>query len=268
VNPSQLNRRCALFTLLAMSTAISMGLLAWGPILLTAEAHRYADARPLGGLAHGVNALLSLPMLLAGAWGWHTVGRSAWPAALCTPWRLCFGFIALAGALSAVYHLAPDDRGYLAAQAAGAAAFVLLLCGFLAERVDARFGSSRSCVIALAVVVWATAASALGDKDLRPLLLLQVLPVLLIPAGALSLPGGHTPQRDWLLILGLYALARVCDLGDAAVMHFTGEALSGHALMHLNLAGLAGCLAYRAATASADTLAPPAQASTSLSTSG
>lgn len=270
---SQLNRRCALFTLLALTLSIGAGLLAWGPVLLHATTHNYADARPLFGVANGASAAFSLPMLLAGAWGWRALGRSVWPASLQRPWQLYFGCITLAGGLSAAYHLAPNDFGFLLAQATAAGAFVMLLCGVLAERMDARFGTPRACAAVLATVVLATGVSSLGAAaDLRPLLMLQLLPVLLIPAGALSLRGRHTRRADWLLMLSLYALARVFDWGDAAVMRLTGGALSGHALMHLCLAGVVAWLAYRAGAATASPVAAEsgglAQASTSLSTSG
>jgi hypothetical protein len=259
-----------------MTLSIGMGLLAWGPIVPPQGAHGHADMRTIFGMAHGVTVMLSLPMMLAGAWGWHVLSRSHWPVAVRTPWRWFFGFVTLAAGLAAVYHLAPGDLGYLAAQVTAAGAFVMLLCGALAERVDARFGSTRACSVALATVGVAATASALGtpwlgQPDLRPILLLQLLPVLLIPAGALGLPGVCTRRRDWMLMLGLYATARVCDLGDAAVMRLTG-ALSGHALMHLCLAGVAGWLADRASAASAPTDPVEnedlAQATTSLITSG
>lgn len=269
----QLNRRCALFTLLAMTLAIGMGMLAWGPVSLPSTAHSYADVRPLAGVANGVNAALCLPMLVVGLCGWRAVGRSGWPATLQTPWRWCFGCIAVAAGLAALYHLAPNDSRYLAAQSVAAGAFVLLLCGFLAERVDGRFGSPRICTAALGAVTLAAALCAFGAAlDMRALLLLQLLPVLLIPAGALSLPGSHTRQADWLLMLALYASARVCDLGDASVMRITGGAISGHALMHLCLTAVAAWLAYRASAASR--AAPVTegagltQTNTSLNTSG
>ncbi|MBT9527392.1 MAG: hypothetical protein IV105_19225 [Rhizobacter sp.] len=269
-----LNRRCALFALLAMTFAIAMGLLAWGPIVPLSGAHHYADMRSLFGLAHGVNAAFCLPMLAAGVWGWRAVLRSAWPAALQTPWRWCFACIAVTAGSAVAYHLAPGDRAYLIAQAAVAGSFGLLLCSFLAERVHAGFGSPRACATALGVAALAASLSSLAaGTDLRPLLLLQLLPVLLIPAGALSLPGRYTRQTDWLLVLGLYALARVSDLSDDSVLLATGGAISGHALMHLCMASVTAWFAYRisgAATASADAADDGglAQANTSLSTSG
>ncbi|MGY4827445.1 hypothetical protein ACVNIS_02585 [Sphaerotilaceae bacterium SBD11-9] len=266
----QLHRRCALFTLVALSLAIAMGLLAWGPLPLTASTHAYADARPLGPIAQGLNALMSLPLLLAGVWAWRALGRSDWPAALRTPWRLGSICIALAGALSTAYHASPGDVAYLAAQAAGAGAFTLLSCGFLAERVDVRFGCGQSCVAALGVVALATALSASGAMDVRPLLLLHLLPVLLIPAGTLGLPGSHTTRAHWLLMLGLYALARVCDASDGTIMRYTGHAVSGHSLMHLCVAAMAARLAYLATRPIEESAEDDgsAQASTSFSTSG
>ncbi len=275
MNPNDaLNRRCALFMLLAMTLAIAMGLLAWGPLLPQAGAHHFADMRSLFGLAAGVNAAFCLPMLAAGVWGWLAINRGDWPSTLQTPWRWCFACIAATAGSAVVYHLAPGDGTYLVAQALVAGAFSLLLCGFLAERVHAGFGSQAACATALGVAALAATLSSLAaSTDLRPLLLLQLLPVLLIPAGALSLPGRHTRKADWLLVLGLYALARVSDLGDDSVLLATGGAISGHGLMHLCLAGVAAWLAYRAGSASA---ASPefgksgtlAQANTSLSTSG
>lgn len=255
-----------------MTLAIAVGLLAWGPVLLHASAHHYADLRSLAGLANGINVLFCLPMLLTGMWGWRALGRSAWPVALQTPWRWFFACVAVSAGLAAAYHLAPGDVGYLAAQAVAAGGFTLLLCGFLAERVDPRFGSRVACLAALGLAGLAACLAALGSApDVRPLLLLQLLPVLLIPAGALSLSGRHTSTADWLVMLGLYALARLSDVGDAAVLRFTGGAVSGHALMHLCLAGVAAWLAYRAGAAASVRAAPAAglaQASTSLSTSG
>lgn len=275
ISHDALNRRCALFALLAMTLAIAMGLLAWGPIPPQSGTHHYADLRSLLGLAHGVNAVFCLPMLAAGIWGWRAIQRSAWPVALKTPWRWCFAGITVTAASAVAYHLVPGDRTYLVAQALVAGSFSLLLCGFLAERVHAGFGSRGACVAALGVAALAATLSSLAaSTDLRPLLLLQLLPVLLIPAGALNLPGLHTRQADWLLVLGLYALARVSDLGDDSVLLATRGALSGHALMHLCMAGVAAWLAYRVSNAGA-TLSPEAtdtgglaQANTSLSTSG
>ena len=116
--------------------------------------------------------------------------------------------------MAALYHLLPDDATYLLAQLMLAAAFTQLLSGFLAERVHPQFGSRSACTIALLLPLLAALWSLLtavgaGAADLRGLMLLQMLPVLLIPAGALALPGRVTTAGDWLVMLLLYVFAKL-----------------------------------------------------------
>ena len=104
----------------------------------------------------------------------------------------------------------------------------------------------------MAVLMLLLAATAVGTghfdgdgADLRAVLLLQALPVLLIPAGAAWLEGRYTQTRDWLLVLAAYAVAKLLDLADAPLLNATGW-LSGHTAMHLALAGVAIWMAYLA----------------------
>ena len=249
----QLGRRCALVILAALTLAMMVGLLAWGPVPLDPAAHQYADQRRWFGLPNALNVLANLPLLLAGLWGWHATRSSSWPATLRAPWQVFHLCVAGGSLVAAAYHAAPNATGYVLSQMVMSAAFVMLTVGMLAERVNSRFGS-RAGLAAAAALLAATAAAigfgAVESIDLRPFLLLQLLPVLLIPAGALSLPGQYTRSADWMIILVAYALAKAFDLADAAIFMFTGW-ISGHALMHLSLACVAARLAYCAANAPA-----------------
>ena len=127
---------------------------------------------------------------------------SAWPVALRRPW-LGFHACALAAAvLATVYHLAPTDAAYVLANTALSAACALLTAALLAERVDLRFGSAAAvglvCVIVAAAAGWVVWT---GASDLRPFIMIDVLPVLLVPAGALGLPAGHLRSTDWTVVL-------------------------------------------------------------------
>ena len=245
---TQLTLRCVLALLVAMTAALAAGLLAWGPI--SPGSHQYADMRALGGIPGVINALAALPLVLVALSGIAALRRSSWPTEVVRPWRLFFVAAGGASLLAALYHLLPGDIGYVLANLLMAAAFTLLLAGFLAERAHPQFGSRSACAIALLLPVLAALWSLLADAsrglpDLRGLLLLQVLPVLLVPAGALSLPGRVTSAGDWLLMLVLYAFAKLLEAADATVYAATGW-ISGHSLMHLALAGVALWLAYRA----------------------
>lgn len=247
------NQRCVMVLMWAMAAALAVGLLAWGPVPLTAREHVYADLRPLLGIPHGANVLASLPLLCVALWGASALRHGAWPLPVARPLRLFFVVSACASVVAALYHLAPDHSGYVMAHMLMAAGFMLLLGGFLAERVDPRFGSRAACAAALLLPLAAGAwcglsALTTGTPDLRGLLLLQVLPVLLVPAGALGLSGSVTRTRDWMAMLGLYALAKGFELADATIHDLTAGWVGGHALMHLALAAVAAWLAYRAAS--------------------
>jgi hypothetical protein len=118
-----------------------------------------------------------------------------------------------------------------------------------------------ACSIVLLGAAWGRGV------DMRPLLLLEVLPVLLIPAGALWLPGAHTRTSDWIIALVAYGVAKAFDAADAAVLSVTGW-ISWHGLMHLTLAAVAAWLAYCAGNARAGAETPDTRRHTSLNTSG
>jgi hypothetical protein len=268
-----LARRCAIAILLAALLATVVGLLAWGPVPLLAEAHHYADERGFLGLDNAWNALANLPLGLAALIGLWAESRGTYPTGLRHS-RQGFHAAALLGAaVAVVYHLSPGDWLYLAAQALIASSFLMLSASLLAERVHA--GIAGPWVLAAAVVLPALAVAFSGPigepgpPDLRPLLLLQITPLLVVPAGALSLPGSLTRTFDWIVLLAVYGAATVLRLADATILEAT-SLVSGHTLMHLCYAAGAGWLAYCTMARGTATRSAGGEASerrTSLSTS-
>ena len=265
-------RGCATVLLVSMALAVAAGLAAWGPLTVSPHDHHYAAARGWASAAGVFQALACVPMAVAAAVGMRLVRRSTWPASAARPWQ---AFMVLAGGLSigsAGYHLLPNDTAYVLVHTLGAGAFVSLLLGFLAERVDSRCGSARSVAVGLLVAAGAGAYWAIGEwthgrGDLRAVLFLQCIPVLLIPAGALSLPGKITTTSDWMWMLGLYVVARAAAVLDESVLTALGW-ITGHSLMHLLLTGIILRLAYRATRSPAiDAGSASAHSRTSLNTS-
>lgn len=264
-----LDRRSALVLLAAMAAALLIGLLAWGPVPLTAASHQYADERVWLGLRNGANVLASLPLLAVALWGWRVTRNSPWPEALRRAWSAFHACAALAAVGGALYHLLPQFVTWLLATTATSAAFAMLGAGALAERVDMRLARPRALAALLGFVLLAALAVVLDEtRDLRLLLLIETLPVLLLPAGALTLPGPHTRPADWIVMLLGYGAAKLADLADTWLLRTSGG-LSGHTLMHLLLAGVAARLAY-CALRSTPHAEPelPSQRVTSLNTAG
>lgn len=239
--------------LASMSVAVAMGLLAWGPVELTAHAHRYADERAWLGVASAANVWVNAAMFAAGAWGWYVTRGSRWPLHLRTPWQLFQLHAMVSAAMAALYHARPHDSLFVVSHIATASSFVMLTLGLLAERVHARFGSRALCLMVLLGIALTGGAmlfaQALGASlDMRPLLLLEIIPVLVISAGALSLPGRSTGVFDWIVVLTLYALAKLLETGDAFIPQGSGW-ISGHTVMHLALSAAVGWMGYCAVLA-------------------
>jgi hypothetical protein len=273
----RMSQGASLVLLLAMMVATAVGLMAWGPIELQPNDHRFADLGVWLGIPQAFNTLACAPLLAAGAWGMAAMRISVWPAALRTPCRMYFTCAALMSVSSAAYHVDPSDAGYVVSHAFGAGAMTMLGLLFLAERMDGLFGSGPAIlgsvgIVGFATLWWFAGEWATGHGDLRALVFLECLPLLLLPSGALRLPGRFTGGVDWLAMMLLYLMARGAGVMDAPLLELTGG-IGGHALMHLLLAGVAGCIAYRAGAASgarpsvAASASDPTQRRTSLNTS-
>jgi hypothetical protein len=136
----------------------------------------------------------------------------------------------------------------------------LLLAATVAERVGPRIGARLLGPMLLAgiaaVLFWAASERA-GAGDLHPYVVVQFFPLLAIPLLLALYPPRYSNGWLYLFALGLYALAKVAELSDAAIFHATGW-VSGHTLKHLLAAAAAGMLAVMLSRRRSFTLPPDA----------
>lgn len=233
--------------LLCIALLATAALALHGPIVQWAGYHHFADGRPWGGLPNAWNVLSNLPFAIAALWAWprlHGAGAA---------WRAFCLAVAATTVGSSVYHWQPNDLTLLIDRVPIAWACAALLCAFLAERVHAGWQSpavvGTALVAGTAAVSWWGVSTALGAGDLRPYVLVQFLPMLLIPAALLLRLAPRTPSAlrpgAWWTALALYACAKGMEAADAGVLESTLHAVSGHSLKHL-LAALAAGLLLRA----------------------
>ncbi|MES1164011.1 MAG: hypothetical protein ABUL50_13215, partial [Rhizobacter sp.] len=162
-----------------VAAALALALVAHGAIPQWVGYHAFADTRGWLGLPNAENVLSNLPFALIGVWGWRVASRSiAWRAFSAALVGTAFG--------SALYHWAPGNAALVADRLPIAWACAALLCGFLGERVDARWASARALAVALVVASCTVAcwwvSEQQGLSDLRAYLFVQFLPMLLVPA--------------------------------------------------------------------------------------
>lgn len=226
---------------------VCAALAAWwlhGPVAQLADYHDFADQRRLWGIPHALNVLSNLGFALVGLWGLQrTRAMSLTPtlARGARGYRLFLVALVLTALGSGYYHLAPDnarlfwDRVPIALASAG------LLAAVHAEtspRVPPRDGTWLLAIAGVASVAWWRWTDRQGHGDLGPYLLMNLLPLALIPLWQAIHGAPRADRRAFLLAIALYAAAKVAELNDREVHALLGFA-SGHTLKHL-LATAAG----------------------------
>lgn len=194
----------------------------------------FADQRSLWGIPHALDVLSNLPFALAGGAGlWllrRPAGRLYEAQRGCA--RLFFVGLLLTAGASSYFHWAPDDFGLALDRAAMAVAFAGLLGMAAAARVSGRAG--HALAIAVMGAGPASVAAWYLTGNVLPWAVVQFggMAVLLLVLAAGREHLASLPVR-WSLVLLAYALAKLLEANDAAVLRASGELLSGHTLKHV-----------------------------------
>ena len=208
---------------------VALAMLAYGPIQQPAGYHDFADKRPLAGIPNAADVLSNVGFAIVGAWGsWRLRGRRS-------PFRFMTIALVLTAIGSAYYHWLPNDtrlfwdRVPITLTAAG------LLAGYYAathgrERVIAV--TTVLAIAGVASVMWWSMTRHTGIGDLRPYLLIQVAPLVLVPFWQWDARSPRHARLAFVFAALLFVAAKIAEVGDHAIFDATGVA-SGHTLKHL-----------------------------------
>jgi hypothetical protein len=199
--------------------------------------HAFADARAFAGIANFWNVASNVAILLAGLLGLGGVLRR--PERFVTrseiwPYVCFFAATTLVALGSTYYHLAPDNARLLWDRLPIALATAVLPIALLSDHAGPKVALPLVLPAllagALSAIYWRVSAVH-GHENLVPYLLLQLLAVGAVVLLA-SRPGRYTRTADWWSVIGLYVVARLAEVFDAAI-YAAGRILSGHTLKHL-----------------------------------
>ena len=166
----------------AVVAAMSLVALWHGPIIQPADYHDFADRTLRLGIPHFTDVASNLGFALIALWGWCGLAGSAlW--AEQAGYRLFLVGLFLTAFGSAWYHLAPDNARLVWDRLPIALACAGLLAGVWGDvwTRSSKILTLMLSTLALSSVVWWHYTEQAGAGDLRPYLLLQGLPLILIP---------------------------------------------------------------------------------------
>jgi hypothetical protein len=224
----------------------AMAMLLHGPIAQPDRYHEFADRRAFLGMANAADVLSNAGFAIVALWGlWilRAVQRDPRLAAAAPAYRVFLVAVLLTTFGSSYYHLAPDNQRLMWDRLPIALACAALLGAVRAETHPApqpRWVLPALLVAAVASVLWWSITESRGVGDLRPYLLMQGAPLVLIPLWQALYGAPRAERAAFGIAILLYALAKATELNDAAIFGATGL-VSGHTLKHL-LAVAAGAV--------------------------
>ncbi len=214
------------------------------PISQEKSYHLFADRREIFGIPNFFNVVSNLPFILFGILGLvhllkirrgkleDNFSRRIDPVY----YAIFFTGILLTGIGSSYYHIRTDNPGLFWDRLPMTVAFISFFTVIINEHISIK--SARVLLVPLlifgtaSVVYWYLGERA-GNGDLRPYILVQYFPVLLIPLIICMFPSRYTRNRDFIFVILIYALAKGFEIFDYKI-YSAGELISGHTIKHLS----------------------------------
>ena len=228
------SRRTRLWVLIALAIIAIVGVMMLAPIPQPPGYHAFADQRTIWGAPNFWNVISSLPFLIVGVMGTAAIARQRL-LPVKTLYLIFFAGTGLVAFGSAYYHLAPSNQSLVWDRLPMAIVFMAFFAIIIAEHINARAGRTLFApllVLGIGSVVYWHLTEQAGNGDLRPYIIAQFLPMILIPMILLLFPSRLWQARYIWAVLGSYLLAKLLELADEQVFAL-GDVISGHSLKHV-----------------------------------
>ncbi len=225
--------KLAILLIVVSLLAILGTLLLLPPIPQNQDYHNFADHHTYFSIPNFWNVVSNIGFILVGFWG---IQGSVRTENLKTLKIVLFAGILLTGFGSAYYHLNPNNQTLVPDRLPMTIVFASFFCLILAKY----FGDKNAMQIwllllpiALGSVAYWRFTENIGQGDLRPYLLVQFLPIILLLL-VLFFGSTQTSLRTkplWYIML-FYLLAKLAESFDPQIIEFLG-AFGGHPIKHI-----------------------------------
>jgi hypothetical protein len=208
------------------------------PIAQEPAYHNFADRRRILNIANFYNVLSSLPFVIIGIMGMRLVAlrqATGGLAELQAMYLTFFAGVFLTGFGSAYYHLQPSNQALLWDRLPITVAFMALFSAIVGEYISTQLARKLFVPLligGIASVVYWYVTELGGHGDLRAYVLVQFLPVLLIPLILWLFDSRLNGDKYIWGIISAYTISKLMELFDSQAYNAFGL-LSGHSLKHL-----------------------------------
>ncbi len=224
--------------MLALIVVAMIAIFSIDPIAQEPTYHNFADQRRILNIANFFNVLSNLPFVIIGILGMRLVAlrqATGGLAELQAMYLTFFVGVFLTGFGSAYYHYQPSNQTLLWDRLPMTIAFMALFTAIIGEYISIQLAQKLFAPLlifgAASVVYWyVTELNSHGD--LRAYVLVQFLPVVLIPLILWLFDSKLNNDKYIWGIIGAYAVSKLMELFDARLYSAFGL-LSGHSLKHL-----------------------------------
>lgn len=223
--------------LIAISLISIIGVFSMQAIPQDLAYHVFSDTQSLFGISNVYNVLSNLPFLIIGLMGLYSVFSKQIQCVdeFRVAYIILFSGVTLVSVGSGYYHLAPDNHTLVWDRLPMTIAFMSLFAIIVSEFISLRLAKILLypfIIMGIASVYYWQLTESAGQGDLRLYVLVQFLPILLIPIIFYNFKSRYTDIKGYWWLLAAYAAAKLLEHFDAQIHLFTGF-ISGHSLKHI-----------------------------------
>jgi hypothetical protein len=200
------------------------------PIPQSQEYHCFADRLTFFSIPNFWNVISNLPFVIIGSFGMIKIINSQKNNPIQSSFVWFFAGIILTGFGSAFYHYNPNDATLIWDRLPMTISFMSFLSIIISEFINWEFGKKMLYPFLIigvsSIVYW------IVFQDLRPYVLIQFLPISLIPIILFLSKKNQNLKKYFWLILMAYVVAKFLESYDLFIYTSTYKLISGHTLKH------------------------------------
>ena len=232
------NKKIGFIAIVFVSILGLLSVMSLDPIAQDIEYHAFKDQRTYFGIINFWNVISNIPFFLVGCMGVYSIyvtHKIKLLTDMKTAYTLFFIGVSVVAVGSSYYHLWPSNETLVWDRLPMTVAFMSLFSIIIGEFTSSRYGklSLWPLVIlgACSVIYWEI-TELNGAGDLRLYVLVQFLPILVIPILLLFFKATYTNVKGYWLLLLAYVLAKFLEHFDSQI-YDTFIFISGHSIKHV-----------------------------------